>query len=125
MATPRGWITCGLCLYPVRRACFPTHPPERDHAGVSKDAAVHRQALPTVFDVEFVPGLKEIMPWYKEPEKRAMKKRGTAALKKRPAASSKQAAQAAPKKRKSAVVKRPASKVASARALKKKPAASR
>ena len=75
--------------------------------GGSKDASVHGQALATVFDVEFIPGLKENMPWSREERTYTVKKKPANVMKKRPA---------------SAVKKRPASVSKNGLAVRKKPA---
>lgn len=61
MAAPRGWVVCRECLVPVRTRCYPGYmKPEIEHRGGNKSCVVHKQALPTVFDLEFVVGLRDV-----------------------------------------------------------------
>ena len=60
---PSGWIRCGVCGWPVYRSCFTIDsPPENSHQIGSLEAAVHRNALPTVTELEGIPGLRAATP---------------------------------------------------------------
>ena len=115
---PAGWKICAVCLTPVRSRCYFRHwPAERDHISGNKNAYVHHQALPSIADVENIPGLKQLMPQVRS-EKSLVKKKPAARVVKKPAARVvKKPAAVLVKKPAAHVVKKPAAHVV------KKPAA--
>ena len=63
MMPPPGWRLCATCEMPVRSKAFPKNwPPERDHEGISQSCYVHQDALPSIAELEMVPGLKQVFP---------------------------------------------------------------
>ena len=123
---PAGWKLCGVCHTPVRARCYMRQwPPERDHISGNPSSVLHHQALPSIADVEYIPGLKENMPVLKQ-ESSKVKKKPAASVVKKPAASVvKKPAAHVIKKPSANVVKKPAAHVVKKPAghVKKKPAA--
>ena len=89
-----------------------SRPPESVHVAGKEGGEYHHEALPTVLEAEFVPGLKELMPGWSQKEKEDVMKKPAAHVSKKLAAhvSKKPAAHVA-KKPAAHVVKKPATHV--------------